>query len=152
MKSSSSDGLQLVFDRCRCRRAAQNPSHLGGAVVPVGLGEPVAIGNLAAGWDGAHWSLETVPNLGATLNGVSCAAASACIAVGYSPAAPIVVGGPGSVQQDYVWDGTTWTAQQLPTRSGRAAGSLNAVSCTSSTVCTAVGFNGLSMPIALRSS
>jgi hypothetical protein len=38
-----------------------------------------------------------------------------------------------------VWDGTTWTIQTPPHATGAFASTLNGVSCTSATACTAVG-------------
>ena len=108
--------------------------------------------NLAASWDGTSWSVESIPSPATApgvligLSGVSCTSASDCTAVGSAESSA------EALQLAYVWDGTTWTAQRLPTSAGAAAGLLSAVSCASSTACTAVGSDGLGTPIALQSS
>jgi hypothetical protein len=96
-------------------------------------------GVLAASWDGKTWTPQAVGPGGvmvfALLNGVSCLSTTDCTAVGTSWDALAET-----------WDGTSWTVENLPTPSG-AAGlelgtnpvSLNSVSCTSATTCTAVG-------------
>lgn len=84
------------------------------------------------------WSLQPTPSRQAndSLNGVSCASSTTCIAVGgvYVPAnsgRPIVER----------WNGKAWSLQHLPTPSG-ADSTLNAVSCASRAACTAVGVAG----------
>jgi hypothetical protein len=81
--------------------------------------------------------LPPVTSLNAT--GVSCASATACVAVGY---ARLNVSGP--YQADVfaeVWNGSTWVmgSPSLPTTTGYAQ--LNGVGCSggSPTGCTAVG-------------
>lgn len=83
-------------------------------------------------WDGTSWTIQPSPNRpgsesGNRLLGVSCASATACVAVGE----------PGSIEQ---WDGTSWTLQtslDVP-----LSKSPDAVACTSATACIAVG-NGI---------
>ena len=69
-----------------------------------------------------------------TVTGISCPAASACTAVGTF----VNVGGQTApmIQR---WNGTKWTGSALPTLAGEKAYGLNAVSCPSTTACTAVG-------------
>jgi len=79
------------------------------------------------------WEIQSTPNpsgsTGNALNGVSCASATSCTAVGtYTPAS----GGTKTLGEQ--WNGTTWTLH-----TGPAVTSLNGVSCTSASACTAVG-------------
>ena len=123
------------------------------ACIAVGYSYTSTTATLAEAWDGTSWSLQNVPSptVGGFLSGVSCASASDCAAVGNSS-------GPGGpfVQLADVWDGTTWSSQTLPSPAGATISSLSNVSCTSATICMAVGSVGLgtstSTPIAVRSS
>jgi hypothetical protein len=99
---------------------------------------------LAERWNGTAWTIQTTPTpSGATsssLSGVSCTSASACTAVGASDFMTLA-------EQ---WNGTDWTIPTTPSppsdygyggddyKEGFA--SLNGVSCTATTACTAVGF------------
>lgn len=93
---------------------------------------------LAERWDGRRWRIQTAPQpagrLGAALTGVSCTAALACTSVGYSitPAGHLL-----SLAER--WTGAGWTIQATPGPSGADASAFAAVSCTSSTACTASG-------------
>jgi hypothetical protein len=92
-------------------------------------------------WDGRSWTIQATPNLAPpgfsydSLWGVSCTAADACTAVGntYYPGTSV----PVTLAER--WDGITWTTETTPTPAD--GGSLNRVSCTSATACTAVGFS-----------
>jgi hypothetical protein len=89
---------------------------------------------LAEGWNGTGWQLQTTPNpsgaIQSNLFGVSCTAATACVAVGGS-------NDPGSVTLTEVWNGASWQIQTTPNPAG-PANPLSGVSCASSTACTAV--------------
>lgn len=110
---------------------------------------------LAESWNGTAWKVKPTPNpAGASssaLNGVSCAAPDACLAVGrYNY---------GSEGQDLgvlaeSWNGTSWTIQPVPLPAGALAGDLQAVSCASATACTAVGYyaNSANSNVALAES
>jgi|SRR5665213_1027371 len=94
---------------------------------------------LAEVWNGTSWTMQTTPNpsgaIISDLNAVSCSSATACTAVGSS--------GIGSSQVTTlaeVWNGTSWTVQTTPNPSGATYSDLNAVSCSSATACTAVGY------------
>jgi hypothetical protein len=97
----------------------------------------------SAYWDGATWVIKTVPSAldhgSIDLTGVSCSPARACTAVGF-------YGGQGvnstvSFPIGEAWDGSTWAQQTMPVKGGvdYEGAQLNAVSCTTTSVCTAVG-------------
>jgi hypothetical protein len=92
---------------------------------------------LAASWNGKAWSAESVPeaNTIADLQSVSCTAADACTAVGSTPIPYSEIG--GTLAE--TWDGTSWSVQSTPTRSGDPQNELIGVSCTASATCSAVG-------------
>ena len=107
---------------------------------------------LAEGRNAATWSIQTTGDrAGAThseLHGVSCASATACIAVGsYNR-------GPGSVDVTLAerWNGTDWSIETTADPKGAGGSDLVAVSCTSPRACTAVGSYldsaGISAPLA----
>src|SRR5437588_4547749 len=100
---------------------------------PTGVQKP-----FAEAWNGTSWVAATVPMpsgaLYGSLHGVSCTSATACTAVGGA--------GPSAFPNQPVaerWNGTSWKIQAVPTPSNTAGVSFNAVSCSSSTACTAVG-------------
>jgi hypothetical protein len=66
--------------------------------------------------------------------GVSCPSSKACTAVGMS----FAKSGGSRTEADF-WNGTTWSIQKSSNPTGFAESSLSAVSCTSSSACTAVG-------------
>lgn len=81
---------------------------------------------LAETWNGSVWNLQTTPSpQPGGFGAASCAAASACTAVGQTMFAEN-------------WDGLSWTTQSLaapPTQSSQ----LTAVSCATTTTCTIAG-------------
>ena len=84
-------------------------------------------------WNGIRWSVQTTPDPGAEpseLNGVSCTSNRACIAVGGTDA--------NDSPQPLVerWGGASWSIERVPRADGAA---LQAVSCASNVVCTALG-------------
>jgi RHS repeat-associated protein len=92
---------------------------------------------LAQGWNGSSWSAQPVvnPNGDTTvvLEGVSCTAANACIAVGYHY---------GSYSQTLAeqWDGSSWTVMSSANFSSTTSNWLDSVSCTSANACIAAGY------------
>jgi hypothetical protein len=108
---------------------------------------------MAERWNGAEWALQTTPNPPGSktteLYGVSCSSATACIAVGYDQNASGVY-----LSLPEIWNGTEWKIQTTPEPSGTLNSLLKAVSCTSSTACTAVGWyensSGIELPWAAR--
>jgi hypothetical protein len=106
---------------------------------------------LAEGWNAVAWATQPTPNPGGAENselyGVSCPSAWACTAVGD-------YGLPGAyVPLAERWNGTSWAIQPVPEPAGAVTASLAAVSCSSASACTAVGFSyasGAYVPLAER--
>jgi streptogramin lyase len=95
---------------------------------------------LAEVWNGTEWKEQSTPSpsgaKASSLAGVSCVSVGACTAVGsYTNSAGVVV------TLAEVWNGTTWSIQTSINPTGAKASSLEAVSCTSSSMCVAVGSN-----------
>jgi hypothetical protein len=91
-------------------------------------------GPLAEGWDAGTWTLQTMPpNLG-PLSGIDCPSVTGCVAVGVDRSSP------RALPLAEGWDGTSWTVQSFPVVPNSTSSQLTAVSCTSATACTAVGY------------
>jgi hypothetical protein len=109
-----------------------------GGCIAVGGAGISGVSPLAAHWDGHRWSLDHVfaPTGGAVseLNGVSCVARTACVSVGSSTG---LDGGVRGLTERRV--GAGWRRERFPTPIGAAAGSLDAVACSSDSACMAVG-------------
>jgi hypothetical protein len=92
---------------------------------------------LAEHWDGTSWTVKRVPlpSLASEgqLEGVTCTAASDCVAVG-------TYGGNTGLLAEH-WNGSRWTVQTLPLPAGTGF-SLSSVSCWEPGQCTAVGDAG----------
>lgn len=96
---------------------------------------------LAEHWNGSAWSIQPIPTIpGGTFfpwAGMSCSSDSRCVAVGRYQLGGTVKLAAAS------WDGTDWTVQDMPTPPGlnpyNLEGAINAVSCSSTTNCIAVG-------------
>jgi hypothetical protein len=88
---------------------------------------------LAEIWDGSTWTAQTPPNPGGPrvwwLNGVSCASASSCVAVGDDVVKTV----------SETWNGSAWTLTRGVTPAGATEAELNGVSCVSADDCVAVG-------------
>lgn len=87
-------------------------------------------------WDGSSWNLlpgQTPPGVTIGLDGVSCAAANSCLAVGY------VSSGPGGSPFTETWDGTAWQTRDAAPLA--AYGWFLGVSCTAADSCIAVGLD-----------
>lgn len=93
---------------------------------------------LAERWNGARWRRQTIPNQpgasGSALSAVSCAKASACIAVGrYTSSEGTML----ALAEG--WNGSRWTIQAtLKPGRGRTS-ELDGVWCASANACTAAG-------------
>lgn len=94
---------------------------------------------LAYSWNGTRWALvEASAPPGAVygfLAGVSCTAATACIAVGNELSAS----SGDIVTLAQAWDGSTWKVLAVPNPSGAIVSRLYGVSCSAAAACTAVG-------------
>jgi hypothetical protein len=90
---------------------------------------------VAMRWNGTSWSTQTTPNPGTTndLNGVSCTSSIHCVAVGSKTSSG------SETTLAMTWNGSSWTTQTTPNPTGALSASVEAVSCTSSTFCVAVG-------------
>jgi hypothetical protein len=86
-------------------------------------------------WDGIAWIPIPAQNPGdaENLNGVSCAAADSCAAVG-----DFESGSSTSLTLAEEWNGTTWTTAPTPTTTGIPS-VLTSVSCPTSNTCFSVG-------------
>jgi hypothetical protein len=99
---------------------------------------------------GTAWALKPAPHSAGVqislFNGVSCATARFCIAVGYTRATPHDPNTTALLDQ---WNGTSWTSQAVPSP---AEAILSAVSCPAQAYCLAVGQrlagNGIVAPLA----
>lgn len=93
---------------------------------------------LAETWNGTAWSIQSPPgptgDRNGYLQGVSCTAADACTAAGYS----LTPAGVGATLAE-AWNGTAWTIQSAPDPAGAVYSALSGLSCTSADACTAVG-------------
>ena len=87
-------------------------------------------------WDGASWSIalspDTSPSQNNDLNGVSCASATSCVAVGSADAT-------SQVTLIETWDGASWSIASSPDTSPTRNDTLASVSCSSAVSCVAVG-------------
>jgi hypothetical protein len=89
-------------------------------------------------WNGASWSVESVPvppdaTQDASLASVSCGGATSCTAVGrYDNSTD-----EGRLVEH--WDGTSWSLQSSPSPSPIHQSQFLSVACASATTCTAVG-------------
>jgi hypothetical protein len=91
--------------------------------------------NLAETFNGSNWAVNPTPHpVDSQLIGISCHGANRCTAVGHH----ITPGGIQTLAER--WNGTTWAPQSTPHPAGARGSDLLAVSCPSSTSCTAVGY------------
>ena len=125
-------GLRAIGVSCTSKTAC---IAVGGGPYTDGLFQFFSVGSSAARWNGSTWSLEPTPKLASAggLSAVSCASATACLAVGYGPGRN---GNYGTLGER--WAGTTWSVQRTPTPGGLEDW-LWGVSCASAVGCAAVG-------------
>jgi hypothetical protein len=94
---------------------------------------------LVESWNGSKWSVMSSPNpapQGANwLTGVSCPAATSCVAVGGYGTGALVAHNLAET-----WNGKQWSVLSMPNR-GTRSNELGGVSCTSASSCVAAGFN-----------
>jgi hypothetical protein len=95
---------------------------------------------LAETWNGKSWAASTLPSpkgsVGVELNGVSCATAKSCVAVGTD----LTTSGAQPVAES--WSGGAWKPATPPDPKGSVTGTLSKVSCTSAAFCVGVGEYG----------
>ncbi len=94
-------------------------------------------------WNGTTWSSQTIPTFegfqSVRLSGVACLSTENCRAVGYYFGEELE-GKVGAFAEH--WNGTSWTAESVASP-GTAEFSLEDISCTSPSACTAVGIGGV---------
>jgi tripartite motif-containing protein 71 len=92
----------------------------------------------AARWNGSSWSFQSVPKPESSdysmLKGVSCPTSTYCVAVGHYRKSS---GQWGTLSA--VWSGGAWTLPSTPNPEGWVEGSIDDVSCMSTTNCIAGG-------------
>ena len=99
----------------------------------VGVG---AAGGLAEHWNGQKWSLAPTPSAAAELLGVWCPGTD-CFATGSSRFPTVIA---------ERWNGRTWSLTPTSAPPVKIVGSLQGVSCATSTSCFAVGVQGQANP------
>ncbi len=97
---------------------------------------------LADRWNGRSWHIQPTANVKGTTGpefyGVSCPSARACTAVGIA----FDTATSQDVNLAEAWNGRSWRVQAIPGPTSGTDPALYAVSCTSASACTAVGFYG----------
>jgi len=93
---------------------------------------------LAEASNGTSWSIKTTPTPSGAedtvFSAVTCTSATACTAVGdYTDS-----GGNEDTLAE-AWNGASWSIETTPNPTGEGNDTLNGVSCTSASACTAVG-------------
>ena len=93
-------------------------------------------------WNGSMWSIEPGASAEAMvpsrLHAISCPTASACFVVGESS---VTANSEKALVER--WNGTIWSVVPVPTPKNIKSTELTAISCYSSTACTAVGSYGV---------
>lgn len=130
---SPNRGGEDILDGVSCRSAT--------ACMAVGLfynASKSLSETLAESWDGTHWSVVPSPNRATGAGGsnglgaVSCASATACMAVG-----SFFVSSPNLKTLVESWDGTRWSLVPSPSPGSHPV--LDSISCISAAACTAAG-------------
>lgn len=87
-------------------------------------------------WNGKTWAVIIPPSPGgsnASLNGVSCVSARACVAVGSR-----IIGGHNNAFSER-WNGSAWTLKATPTPARTTYSDLGDIACRAATFCMATG-------------
>jgi hypothetical protein len=116
--------------------SATNCSAVGLAAV-----SPTTTVTLAEHWNGSAWSTVASPSTNggeSQLLGVSCPAATTCFAVGHDQ---ISTTNPLTRPLIEKWNGTAWTIMTSPSKAGANASEVEAVACSTTILCRAVGFS-----------
>lgn len=95
-------------------------------------------------WDGKQWKVQLTPSHkhpfgGTHLSAVSCATAKSCTAVGYIGNDRITTPGGVPIAEHWNGHGRQWSFKRLPLPTGIRLGSLDGVSCPTTSQCVAVG-------------
>ena len=116
----------------------------------VGFDSPIAgsvnfAKTLVESWNGNTWSVIPSPNrydepyANDYLSGISCVTATRCFAVGFYDVGLGASTSSGTLVES--WNGSAWSIVSAIPDQGDTARILNAVSCSSTTSCTAVGYS-----------
>ncbi len=107
--------------------------------VAVGTANGTAQTSIIDTWNGSTWSVVPLPASDVQqlyLYGISCSSSTSCVAVGSGESSSSQ-----GVFYSEVWNGTSWSPEIVPS-SATPGTAGEAVSCTSSTACTAVLSSG----------
>jgi hypothetical protein len=132
--------MSAIPRKLRQAALAARPLHAGRRFRLAGLALGVALAALAMTNAAAagNWTTQNTLNplgaQGSSLQGVSCPSNKACAAVGYFTS----WSGAGLSLAE-IWDGTNWSGFEPPNPVGAQGSTLQGVSCSSATACTAVG-------------
>ena len=112
----------------------------GGQCVAVGYGtlESTVAQTLVESWDGGGWSIVASPDIGTNgnfLDGISCTAGNACMAVGQYA----TTDGYPELTLAELWNGTTWSVVDTGNQDMGESNTLDSVSCAGPQFCMAVG-------------
>jgi hypothetical protein len=102
------------------------------ARVCIAVGSDFSSNGLAEGWNGITWTVQPTAPTG-TFDAVSCVTATNCTGVGSEE-----VDGSNFALAE-VFNGSTWTSENVPHPTGASASGFGGVSCTARNACTAVG-------------
>ncbi len=101
------------------------------------IGSPYSQNALVEVWNGTSWSIQTIAapsgSQATALYGVACTSAACTIVGAYLDSSSNVL------TLAEAWNGSSWSVETTPNPSGAQGSLLNGVSCTSASVCTAVG-------------
>lgn len=119
----TSPGTVQYLDNVSCASSTSDCVAVGGTTT-----EPAAAYNTTN--EGATWTADSVPSGLPLANGVSCATASDCVADGWYPRSPYIMGTTDG--------GSEWTTESIPS----GISSLGGATCPSDSSCFVVGSEG----------
>jgi hypothetical protein len=128
LAGAASNGLSAISCTTSCEA-------VGSYVLPNGTVLPLAESNTSGAWVMQKTGLPSGSSQGELLD-VWCAAPASCVAIGLYE---VGTSGPFNLVGER-WDGTTWSGSAVPAPAGSSGRSLSALSCSSATSCTAVGY------------
>jgi hypothetical protein len=131
--SGTSWSAQTSPDPNGATPAALSAASCASAAVCVAVG-----GSLSERFDGSAWSMRSVAvpagDVDVDFLAVSCTSPAACLAVGNAGDSSFA-----EVTLAEAWNGSIWTVMPTPSPAGGENVTLNGVSCTAGSACTAVG-------------